>query len=458
MQYVSARNTGVFAPKPLPRLKFRMSNTKSNHRFSLWIFLGLVAGVLIGLGLRSFADQETSEFIIRNVLNPIGQIFLRGLFMIVVPLVFSCLFTGVAQLGSAEVLGRLGTRLFAFYMLTTLVAVIIGQVLILSLRPGDGIPRDVVASAQVQFAEQVDSFKVNQSKVAQSFWPGMIEQVVPRNILSEFADGNMLAVIFVALLFGIAAMFIPKEKSKPLLDLMESLSEICMTVVGWMLKLAPFAVAALVAPAIVHFGLGLMKNLLFYAVVVFAGYALHLFGVYGLIVYFLKIPVGEFFKRMTPVMGTAFSTSSSNASIPLIIRTLEKSFGVPERITNFTIPMGATLNSNGTALFEVVAALFIAQVFGIDLSIGQHFTLIALILLMALGVAGVPGGSIPLLMTAMAAVGIPAEGIALILGVDRLLDMGRTVLNVVGDTVGALYLCKVEKVDIAAYLRDNPEE
>ncbi|MBX3018967.1 MAG: dicarboxylate/amino acid:cation symporter [Bdellovibrionaceae bacterium] len=437
-------------------LNTEATELKPSHGSGRPILIGLIAGIVLGLILQNAVDVESRNWIVKNLLNPVGIAFLRSLFMIVVPLVFTSLMTGVAQLGSTEKLGRLGGRIVAFYIATTIVAILIGQAVIMIARPGDGVPRDVVVAAQEQFGDQINAFKKSGEEQKQALWPGLVESVIPKNIIEAMAGGEMLAIIFVALLSGIALMTLPKEKADLILGPADTVFEACIVVVGWIMKLAPFAVAALVAAAISFFGIGLMKNVLLYMLVVILGYGLHLFGTFGLVSkYLLRVPVKEFIKRMMPVMVTAFSTSSSNAAIPTIIRTLDKSFGVPEKITSFSIPLGATVNQNGSALFEVVAALFIAQVYGIHLGVADQLTLILLVLLTSIGVSGIPGGSIPLLMTAMATVGIPPEGIALILGVDRILDMGRSVLNAVGDALGAMYLARVEG---ATLLTDLPIE
>lgn len=437
-------------------LNTEATELKPSHGSGRPILIGLIAGIVLGLILQNAVDVESRNWIVKNLLNPVGIAFLRSLFMIVVPLVFTSLMTGVAQLGSTEKLGRLGGRIVAFYIATTIVAILIGQAVIMIARPGDGVPRDVVIAAQEQFGDQINAFKKSGEEQKQALWPGLVESVIPKNIIEAMAGGEMLAIIFVALLSGIALMTLPKEKADLILGPADTVFEACIVVVGWIMKLAPFAVAALVAAAISFFGIGLMKNVLLYMLVVILGYGLHLFGTFGLVSkYLLRVPVKEFIKRMMPVMVTAFSTSSSNAAIPTIIRTLDKSFGVPEKITSFSIPLGATVNQNGSALFEVVAALFIAQVYGIHLGVADQLTLILLVLLTSIGVSGIPGGSIPLLMTAMATVGIPPEGIALILGVDRILDMGRSVLNAVGDALGAMYLARVEG---ATLLTDLPIE
>lgn len=264
----------------------------------------------------------------------------------------------------------------------------------------------------------------------------------------------MLAVIFVAILFGAALLHIDSDEKRTLVGLLHAVTHATIQVVHWIMRIAPLAVACLMINAILAFNVAILGNVAKYMAVVVIGYLLHFFISYGLVLKFIvKLNPLSFYRGMMPVFLTAFSTSSSNATLPTTIAHLKARFGVPERVVTFTAPLGATVNMDGTSLFEVVAALFIAQVFGIDLSFTQHVTLVVLVVVTSIGVAGVPGGSIPLLMSAMAAVGIPPEGIALVLGVDRLLDMGRTVVNVTGDSLCALFLARTDGVDIEEALK-----
>lgn len=419
------------------------------------ILIGLIVGAVIGLIFNLyFHDAGWTNWIMKNVTAPIGKAFLQSLFMVVVPLVLSSLIVGVANLGTVEHLGRLGTRLGLFYVITTLMAVMIGQFYINTLKPGTGIPEDIRNEAVVAMSEQISGLQAKSEGVNESLWPGIVSKIIPKNIVAELADANMLAIIFVAFIFGIALLTNENRNgTKTVLQFLDAISEACIKIVGWIMKVAPFAVAALMINAVANFGLEVMGNVGLYILVVVLGYLTHFFVTYSLIVkYVIRIPVIEFYKRIFPIVATAFSTSSSSATMPTTMRTLEKRFGVPESITTFSIPLGMTVNMDGTALFEVVAALFVAQVFGIDISLTGQFTLVILVLLTSIGVAGVPGGSIPILMSAMASLGIPPEGIALVLGVDRLLDMGRTVVNVTGDSTAALYLARVEKIDLEGNL------
>jgi len=420
------------------------------------IFVGLVIGATIGLIFNLyFSDQPWMNWILENVTAPIGSAFLQSLFMVVVPLVLSSLIVGVANLGTVDHLGRLGTRLGLFYLVTTLAAVLIGQFYINTIQPGHGITEEARTQAVQSMEGQISALEQKSKGVKTSLWPGIVTTVIPKNIVDALANTNMLAVIFVSFVFGISLLMNEnKSGTQTVLSFLSAISESCIRIVGWIMHLAPYAVAALMINAVAHFGLEVMGNVGLYIVVVTLGYLTQFFLTYSLVVkYIIRIPIKEFYKRILPIVATAFSTSSSSATMPTTMRTLEKRFGVPESITTFSVPLGMTVNMDGTALFEVVAALFVAQVFGVDISLTGQVTLVILVLLTSIGVAGVPGGSIPILMSAMASLGIPPEGIALVLGVDRLLDMGRTVVNVTGDSTAALYLARVEKIDLDSNLQ-----
>lgn len=421
------------------------------------ILYGLIVGTIIGVIFNYWGENPIREAILENVVTPLGQLFLRSLFMVIVPLVFSSLTCGVTNLGSVGHVGRLGWRLGAYYVATTFIAILIGQVLVLSFQPGLGVSEDYIHGAQANLSEQVEGLMSKSKMVNKSLWPGIVSKIVPKNVIEAFAEGNMLAVIFVSILFGLALLSINKEKSLVTQNVLHSISDASIKIIGWIMKFAPYAVAALMIGAVSRFGIEIMGNVLMYMGVVILAFLLHFFGTYGLLIkYIIKIPLKEFFKRAYPAQVTAFSTSSSNATMPTTIHTLEKRFGVPESITTFSIPIGATVNMDGTAMFECVAAIFVAQVFGVDISLTGHLTLVFLVLFTSIGVAGVPGGSIPILMSAMAMLGIPPEGIALVLGVDRLLDMCRTTINVTGDMSAALYLSRVEKVPLEANFKKIP--
>ena len=431
--------------------------------FKGWgIFIGLIAGCLIGLIFNYLKANPTYapfvEQITNNIFSPVGNVFLQSLFMIIVPLVFSSLIIGIADMSNPASVGRLSGRLILFYSASTLIAIFIGQILMGTMKPGDSIPQATAEQAAVSMQEKMSSIKAKSSLVGSSLWPGILTTIVPRNIIDQFGKGNLLAVIFVSLLFGFGLLYMPNGPPKEsFINCMSALSSLCILIIKWIMVTAPYAVASLLAISFSEFGLDLMKSMIHYMLVLTIGMLLHLFGTYSLLLKFLvRIPIKEFFSRMIPVFTTAFSTSSSSATMPVTMNTLEKRFGAPRRIVSFSIPIGTTVNMDGTALFEVAAALFIAQVFGIPLSLTSLILLVAIVFITSIGVAGVPGGSIPILMSSIIVLGIPAEGIAIILGVDRLMDMGRTVVNVTGDSVATLYLTKKENIDLKTYMKDNP--
>ena len=423
----------------------------SSSALSNWgIFIGLIVGTIIGFVFHKWGTDPVRDWLLINMIQPIGTIFLRSLFMVIVPLVVGSLLVGVVNLGSGELLKKLGWKVTLFYMSTTFCAIVVGQSLINTAKPGAGIQKELAEKAIESSSSQIASLKESSAWVGKSLWPGIIDKIIPKNILREYSNTNMLAIIFVSLLFGIALLGMQRGPPKDaFVGFFSILSEISIKIVSWIMKIAPIAVAALMTNAVANFGIGMMQNLMFYVLIVIVALLVQFFIVYGFILKFIvKVPLLQFYKKATPIFLTAFSTSSSAATMPVTIHTLEKQFGVPNSITTFSVPIGVTVNMDGTALFEVMAAIFIAQVFGVDLSLMEHFTLVFLVLVTSIGVAGVPGGSLPILMAAMAALNIPAEGIALILGVDRLLDMCRTVINVAGDSVAALFLARTEKVQL----------
>ena len=417
------------------------------------VFIGLILGCFIGLAFNKLkldpAFNPWIEFFTDNLLYPVGNVFLQSLFMIIVPMIFSSLIVGMADISNPSSIARLSKRLLVFYIFSTMIAIFIGQILMGAFHPGKNISQVQAEKAAVTMKAKMSSLQDQSSMVGESLWPGILTKIVPRNIIDQFAKGNMLAVIFTALLFGLTLLYLPNAPPKDsFIQIMSAISSMCVLIIKWIMKTAPYAVAALIAIAFSEFGFGLLETMGKYMLVLTLAMILHFFGTYSLFLKFLiKIPVWSFFRKMGVVFSTAFSTSSSAATMPVTMRTLENKFGVPKRIVSFSIPIGVQVNMDGTALFEVAAAVFIAQVFAVDLSIADTALLAVIVFITSVGIAGVPGGSIPVLMSSMVILGIPAEGIALILGVDRLMDMGRTVVNVTGDSVAALYLAKKESVD-----------
>lgn len=413
------------------------------------ILLGLVVGA--GLGIFSnfqWHGRQGLMWVTDNIAGPVGQVFLRMLFMVVVPLVFTSLALGVASLGDLRRIGRIGVKTLGFFVATTVVAAVVGLVLVNIVRPGDAIDPAVRTALLQEYAGQAGE------KVAAAtenrFGINTFVAIVPRNPVAAAANGDMLGLIFFTLLFGIALTLMPSEKAAPVIKVLEGVSEAVMKMIGFAMRLAPLGVAGLVFGVTAKFGFDVLNSLLRYVAVVLLGLAIHQFVVLGTLAKVLTgFGPGVFLKRTRGLIVTAFSTSSSNATLPTTIRTAQEQFGVPPEVAGFVLPLGATMNMNGTALFEGMTVLFLAQVFGLHLAIGTQAVVIVMSVITAIGVAGVPSGSIPLLVMVLGMVGVPGEGIALVLGVDRILDMARTVPNVTGDLLTAMVVTKSEGLPFA---------
>jgi DAACS family dicarboxylate/amino acid:cation (Na+ or H+) symporter len=408
------------------------------------ILLGLVLGAAAGIIANwQWAGSDTLLWVVNNVANPIGQIFLRMLFMVVVPLVFTTLALGVANLGDLRRLGRVGGKTLGFFVLTTALAVALGLIMVNVVQPGAALDDVTRAGLLEQYSTQAAD-RVTASENT-GFGINTFVNIVPRNFVGAAANTDMLGVIFFTLVFGIALTRIPKKLADPVLQVLEGTAMAVIEIIGFAMKLAPYGVAGLIFVVTATFGWDVLRPLGLYVIMVLIGLAIHLFISLGLLA---KILGGfgprEFFGKMRYVMITAFSTSSSSATMPTTLRTAEEEFGVPREIAGFVVPLGATMNMNGTALFEGMTVLFLAQVFGIDLSLGTQLIVVIMSIITAIGAAGVPGGSIPLLVMVLGMVGVPGEGIALILGVDRILDMARTVPNVTGDVLTSIVVARSE--------------
>jgi DAACS family dicarboxylate/amino acid:cation (Na+ or H+) symporter len=406
------------------------------------IMLGLVLGAAAGIASKTFfADAPQLLWIVENVATPVGQVFLRMLFMIVVPLIFGSVTLGVASLGDLSRIGRIGGKAMGFFFLTTACAAAIGLTLVNVIGPGKSLAPEVRTQLLEQYSGEAET-RVGGGAV---FGVETFVNIVPRNPVDSAARGDMLGLIFFSLIFGVALTQISQERSRPIIAVLEGLVDVVTRIIGYAMKLAPYGVAGLIFGVTVRFGADVLQTLALYVGTVLLGLSLQLFGVTGMIAkFFVGIPYRQFFGKCRALMVTAFSTSSSNASLPENIRTAEEQFGVPKEIASFVLPLGATMNMNGTALFEGMTVLFLAQVFGVDLSLTSQLIVIVMSVITAVGAAGVPGGSIPLLVLILETVGVPGEGIALILGVDRILDMARTVPNVMGDQLTALVVARSE--------------
>jgi DAACS family dicarboxylate/amino acid:cation (Na+ or H+) symporter len=422
------------------------------------ILIGLLVGVVGGLAVNWSlgGDHPNVVWFVGNITQPIGTLFLSLLLMIVVPLVFSSLVVGVAGIGDIRKLGRIGLKSFAYCLIISAISVVIGLVLANTIRPGERISDDVKVQLKEKFSGGAASAAEAQKKAAESAKadsPLMqaVKTVVPSNVFNSIsgASPNMLHIMFFALIIGIAITLLPSPVSAPFVGLMESVFAITSKIIDIIMKFAPYAVACLIFNNVAQFGLELLQSLFWFVVTVLLGLGLHFFGVYSLSVYFLsRISPIEFFKRVRTVIVTAFSTSSSNATLPTALRVGEENLGIPKEINSFVLTVGATANQNGTALYEGVTVLFLAQLAGVDLALSVQLMVVYLAILGGIGTAGVPSGSIPFIIGILAMIGIDPALIAIILGVDRILDMCRTTLNVVGDLTAATFVAKSEGYEL----------
>lgn len=412
------------------------------------IFIGLMSGVVAG-GICNtfFIGTAVLDIVQKYLSDPLGKIFLNLLIMMVIPLIFASLTLGVAQIKDLHKLGRIGFRTFSYFMMVTAIAVIIGLVLVNIIRPGDYLPTETKAQLLASFSEETAQLKEISEKT--EFGIQTVVNIVPRNPFAAVARPNpdMLALIFVSLMIGIALTIINENRAQPFIRLLEAINDVTLVIINLAMKLAPYGVAALIFSVISRFGFDLLVALSMYVITVLVGLLLHQFGVFPVLIrLFARYNPWKFFRRIQTVMLTAFSTSSSNATLPTTITVSQNNLGIPSHITGFVLPMGATMNMNGTALFEGITVLFLAQVFGVKLSLTVQIVVLIMSVITAIGAAGVPSGSIPLLIIVLEMVNVPVEGIAIILGVDRILDMCRTVLNVTGDVTCAAYVARAEGI------------
>ncbi len=412
------------------------------------IIVGLVAGAAIGLIANWLAVRNpaaiapTVRWIGDNIAAPVGQIFLRMLLMTVVPLVFASIALGVAGLGDIRKVGRVGTRTIAYFVVSTAISAVIGLVLVNVVQPGAGLSPDIRQQLMDTYRTQAQGLQAGGTT---KFGIDLFINIVPRNPIAAAAGMDMLGIIFFALVFGAALTLLPAEKSRPVIRLLDALGEAIVKIIDLAMKLAPYGVFGLIFVVTSRFGWGLLGNLGKYVAVVLVGLLIHATFSLSLMVRFLGgLNPLTFLRKITASLATAFSTSSSNATLPTNIAVAENDLKIPPKIAGFVLPLGSTMCMNGTALYEGVTVLFLAQVFGIQLDLGTQAIVVVLSVITAIGAAGVPGGSLPLIMVVLATVGVPPEAIAVILGMDRILDMCRTTVNVAGDLTAAVYVARTE--------------
>jgi len=408
------------------------------------ILIGMIAGAIFGVVANAAGLLWLKDALI--ALEPVGTAFIRLLTMIVIPLVVASLIVGAASLGDVTKLGRIGGKTFAYYLFTTAVAVILGLLISNIIQPGAGIDPATRDQLSAQFSEQARG-SVQMASEA----PGIMEtllNMIPRNPIGAAARFELLPLIFFSVIFGAAVSLLPDDTRGPVLGFFEGVNQASMIVIGWVMIIAPYAVFALIAAVTAQFGLGLLGSLLVYSLAVVLGLLLHLFGTTAFMVRFAaRLNPIVFFQRVKAVPIFAFSTSSSSATLPITIETSEAKLGVSKQISSFVLPLGATINMDGTALYQAVAVMFIAQIYGIPMDLGAQLTVVLTATLASVGAAGVPGSGIITLIIVLQSVNMGDQveaGIALILGVDRLLDMLRTAINVCGDLSCAAFVARSE--------------
>ncbi len=397
------------------------------------VLIGMALGIIVGLGINLTGLNAEGSWINTSIINGlfliIGKMFVVALKMLVVPLVLFSLITGVIGIGDIRELGKVGAKTFVLYLLTTAIAIALAIGIAATLGIGSGVhmTTDVVFTAKE--APPLSSVLIN---------------IIPSNMIDAMAKGNMLQVIFFSILIGISILMVGK-KARPVVELVEIGNEIMMKMVTIIMAVAPYAVFALLARAMANLGLGLLADLAGYVLVLIGALMIHLFVTLMIL---LKVLSGKspamFLKKFREVQIFAFSTSSSNATIPVTLRTVTEKLGVHNSIASFTVPFGATINMDGTAIMQGVATVFIANAYGVDLGVAGYLTVILMSVLASIGTAGVPGVGLIMLSMVFTQVGLPVEGIGLILGVDRLLDMIRTAVNVSGDAVVTTIVAKSE--------------
>jgi Na+/H+-dicarboxylate symporter len=410
----------------------------------------MLAGFIIGLGLgllvnlNGASDAPWVLWLTSNVTGPIGQIFLRLLFMLVLPLLFSALVVGVAEMGDLKSLGRVGWKTLLFTVVISGIAVLIGLVMVNVFRPGDGVDPVLAQQLLSESAGGAQSIIQNAPKEIQA--GQFFLDLIPSNAFAAAANNQILPFMVFALLFGIGLVLVRSPATDQLQTVISGLFEIMMKLINLVIQLAPIAVACLMFNLAALFGWDLLVKLAAFVGVAVSAMAIHMFVVYPVVIWLLaRMSPLQFFRRVREPIVVAFSTASSNATLPVSLRVAETELKLPRRIARFVLTIGATANQNGTALFEGVTVLFLAQFFGVDLTLSQQIMVMAVCILGGIGTAGVPAGSLPVVALILVMVGVPAEGIGLILGVDRFLDMCRTTLNVTGDLVAATVVSRGEK-------------
>lgn len=413
----------------------------------------IIIGLLLGLFWGLFASSLGLASFTQDFIKPFGSIFVRMLELIAVPLVLASLIVGVASLSDIRKLSRIGGKTIAIYLVTTVIAITIGLILVNVMKPGKALPLETREQLTASYDQSVADRGERADEVLNRSPLQPLVDIVPRNIIAAASENSqMLQVVFVAILLGIGLIQIAPEKAKPMLQFFESLNDVIIRVVDIIMMLAPYGVFALMGGLIVDLAgddlsraLDLLRALGWYMLTVILGLLLHLLITYQILFkLYSKMNFRRFLRGIRPAMLLGFSTSSSSATLPVTMERVEKNLGVHEEVSSFVLPVGATINMDGTSLYQAVAAVFIAQALGLGLDWADQLTIVATATLASIGAAGVPGAGIIMLVIVLKAIDVPVEGIALILGVDRILDMLRTTLNITGDAAVAVAVASME--------------
>lgn len=421
------------------------------------VLAGLVLGAVVGSLVNYFVSQGVLpkpgvEWVLKYLARPAGQIFLNLLFLPIIPLVFASLAVGVTRLGGTASVGRVGAKTLGYFLVTTACAAAIGLTLVNAVRPGERMSVETRDEMKRKAAAEHTAAK------PPDFNPkSLIDDIIPKNPLQAFADKKMLGVIFTAILVGIALTQIDPARARLLTDFLEGVNAVTDFVIRVAMRLAPYAVFALLFATTAEFGADVLVALAAFVGTVLTGLAIHLCVVLPVLVrVFGGMNPVEFFRKIKVTMVTAFSTSSSSATLPTAIQNAEDDLGVPPQVSRFVLPLSASMNHNGTALFEAVTALFLCQVYGRHMGLEDQLLLLVLCVLTATGMAGVPGGSLPLIGLILTQFGVPEGAILIVLGVDRILDMCRTMVNVTADMTTAVFVARSErKVTVSPSVADK---
>ncbi len=421
-----------------------MNSVISTIKNQLWakvmlgLFLGVVVGVIFGPDF-ALVERELA-LTISNWLALPGYLFLAIIKMVVIPLIFSSIICGIAAGDSVDTVKKLGVSVVFYFIFTTTVAVSIGLLFANLLQPGSYLGSELLG-----LSNQATATSVNQALLDSTNIPKRLASIIPSNPLSSMASGEMLQVVIFAAALGVALVVMPQNKAKPLVSVNLSLQDACMVIVNWVLKLAPYAVFGLIAQVMVQMGLDALSGMLYYMNTVILGLLAVLLFYLSLVVFVGKRSVLDFLKQIRNAQLIAFSTSSSSATMPVTLKVAEENVKVNPTVSRFVIPLGTTINMDGTALYQAIATVFLAQAFGIDLTATDLLLVLVTAIAASVGTPGTPGVGIVILATILSTVGVPIEGIAIIIGVDRLLDMCRTTINVPGDITAAVVLEKLIK-------------